>query len=178
MVLQRFVQALQLLLGGLTCVFLAGIVTWSLVSLVPYLWGENPLPPWARRIVPHLDAEGKARDVVLFCGITRATAEYALVRHGIEERFRMASFPAEAGLHRGWYDPAGYQARLPELSREAVDLARRLHAELVPGGQLWLLYENRYPELHQSLLDELTGLFGPYRRGRSKLGVGLYCFVK
>ncbi len=158
---------------------LVGIVGWlSFSSLRPYLFGENPIPPHARVVAKQIQERGKEGDWILFTEVTRATTEYALRRLGCEGKFRIASFPEAAGLHPGWYDPKEFAKSLPMINQEAMALSKDIYSQLRQKGQLWLLNEGRYPDLHQVLYWNLRALFGDYRPGRSKPVRGLYCYVK
>jgi 4-amino-4-deoxy-L-arabinose transferase-like glycosyltransferase len=155
---------------------LAGVLAFT--SLQPYLFGPNPLRPHATRIARLLAEKGREGDIVLFTEATRATAEYALSRRGLDERFELRSFPADSGLHRGWYDPEEYRGKRRDLDDEARELTRALYASLPIGGRLFVLYEGRYPDLHQTLLGEIDLLFGTWRPELSKGGLGVLAFVK
>jgi len=149
----------------------------GLCGVTLHAYYTHPAPAgYARPIARHLAQKSKAGDALLFCGITQGPVEYALRRQGIWARFSHNSFPGEQRQHLGWYPDAQYRARLATLDQEAVDLVGRLRQGLRPGQQLWLIHDNRFPELHRTLLRQLGRGFGPVRRDRSLLSRGVRCY--
>ena len=143
------------------------MVVGSAISLRPKFFPTENRSGFGRYIARQMEPHLSAGDALLFLGYSRARVEYELRNSMGLDRCRLYSFPANAGLHPGWYDAETYYASGELLDREAAALATDLYADLAAGSRLWIIDDGNFADLHIALRREIESRFGRVEQGLS-----------